>query len=236
MARRSKRYLKAAELIDSAKLYTLEDAVGIIKNFPDMGMDESVDLAVNLAVDPKHADQMVRGAIVLPHGIGKSVRVLVFAKGDKEQEARDAGADFVGGDDLAKKIQDEGWMEFDRVIASPDMMGVVGKLGKVLGPRGLMPNPKLGTVTPNVGQAVEEQKAGKVEFRVDKAGIIHCAVGKRSLEAQALLENASRLIDTLQKARPATTKGVYMKKITVSTTMGPGVKVDPAGPLADEAA
>ena len=236
MARRSKRYLKAAELIDSAKLYTLEDAVGIIKNFPDMGMDESVDLAVNLAVDPKHADQMVRGAIVLPHGIGKSVRVLVFAKGDKEQEARDAGADFVGGDDLAKKIQDEGWMEFDRVIASPDMMGVVGKLGKVLGPRGLMPNPKLGTVTPNVGQAVEEQKAGKVEFRVDKAGIIHCAVGKRSLEAQALLENASRLIDSLQKARPATTKGVYMKKITVSTTMGPGVKVDPAGPLADEAA
>jgi len=236
VARRSKRYQKAAELIDAAKLYSLEDAIGIIKNFPEMGMDESVDVAVNLAVDPKHADQMVRGAIVLPHGIGKSVRVLVFAKGDKEQEARDAGADFVGGDDLAKKIQDEGWMDFDRVIASPDMMGVVGRLGKVLGPRGLMPNPKLGTVTPNVGQAVEEQKAGKVEFRVDKSGIIHCAVGKRSLEGQALLENASRLIDTLLKARPATTKGVYMKKITVSTTMGPGVKVDPAGPLAVDAA
>jgi large subunit ribosomal protein L1 len=236
MASRSKRYQKAAELIDSEKLYSLEDAIGIIKNFPDTRMDESVDLAVNLAVDPKHADQMVRGAIVLPHGIGKTVRVLVFAKGDKEQEARDAGADFVGGDDLAKKIQDEGWLDFDRVIASPDMMGVVGRLGKVLGPRGLMPNPKLGTVTPNVGQAVEEQKAGKVEFRVDKAGIIHCAIGKRSLEERALLENASQLIDTLQKARPATTKGVYMKKITVSTTMGPGVKVDPASPLAVKAA
>ncbi|MEE3328476.1 MAG: 50S ribosomal protein L1 [Myxococcota bacterium] len=236
MARRSKRYLKAAELIDSEKLYSLEDAIGIIKSFPELTMDESVDLAVNLAVDPKHADQMIRGAIVLPHGTGKSVRVLVFAKGDKEQEARDAGADFVGGDDLAKKIQDEGWLDFDRVIASPDMMGVVGRLGKVLGPRGLMPNPKLGTVTPNVGQAVEEQKAGKIEFRVDKAGIVHCAVGKRSLENQALIENASQLIDTLQKARPATTKGVYMKKITVSTTMGPGVKIDPAGPLAVKAA
>ena len=236
VAGRSKRYKKAAELIDSNKLYTLEDAVAVIKDFPDTTMDESVDLAINLAVDPKHADQMVRGAIVLPHGIGKSVRVLVFAKGDKEQEARDAGADFVGGDDLAKKIQDEGWMDFDRVIASPDMMGVVGRLGKVLGPRGLMPNPKLGTVTPNIGQAVEEQKAGKVEFRVDKAGIIHCCIGKRSLETQAIIENASKLIDTVQKARPATTKGIYMKKITVSTTMGPGLRVDPSAPLAVEAA
>ena len=181
VARRSKRYQKAAELIDSDKLYTLEEAIGLIKSFPDTSLDESVDLAINLAVDPKHADQMVRGAIVLPHGIGKTVRVLVFAKGDKEQEARDAGADFVGGDDLAKKIQEEGWMDFDRVIASPDMMGVVGRLGKVLGPRGLMPNPKLGTVTPNVAQAVSEQKAGKVEYRVDKSGIIHCSIGKRSL-------------------------------------------------------
>ena len=236
MARRSKRYKKAAESIDSDKLYTLEDAIAVIKNFPETVLDESVDLAINLAVDPKHADQMVRGAIVLPHGIGKTVRVLVFAKGDKEQEARDAGADFVGGDDLAKKIQDEGWMEFDRVIAAPDMMGVVGRLGKVLGPRGLMPNPKLGTVTPNVAQAVGEQKAGKVEFRVDKAGIIHCSIGKRSLEAQAILENASELISTVQKARPATTKGIYMKKITVSTTMGPGLKVDPLAPLAVKAA
>ncbi|HIF99674.1 MAG TPA: 50S ribosomal protein L1 [Myxococcales bacterium] len=236
MARRSKRYKKAAESIDSDKLYTLEDAIAVIEKFPKATLDESVDLAINLAVDPKHADQMVRGAIVLPHGIGKAVRVLVFAKGDKEQEARDAGADFVGGDDLAKKIQDEGWMEFDRVIASPDMMGVVGRLGKVLGPRGLMPNPKLGTVTPNVGQAVGEQKAGKVEFRVDKAGIIHCSIGKRSLGAQAILENASELISTVQRARPATTKGIYMKKITVSTTMGPGLKVDPQAPLAVKAA
>ena len=236
MGGRSKRYKKAAELVDAGKLYSLEDAIAVIKQFPEAGMDESVDLAINLAVDPKHADQMVRGAIVLPHGIGKSVRVLVFAKGDKEQEARDAGADFVGGDDLAKKIQDEGWMDFDRVIASPDMMGVVGRLGKVLGPRGLMPNPKLGTVTPNVAQAVGEQKAGKVEFRVDKSGIIHCCIGKRSLDAQAIVENASELIDTVQKARPATTKGIYMKKITVSTTMGPGLKVDPAGPLVVKAA
>ncbi len=236
MARRSKRYRQAAELIDSEKLYNLEDAIGLVKEFPETTIDESVDLAINLAVDPKHADQMVRGAIVLPHGIGKSVKVLVFAKGDREQEARDAGADYVGGDDLAKKIQDEGWMDFDRVIASPDMMGVVGKLGKILGPRGLMPNPKLGTVTPNVGQAVEEQKAGKVEFRVDKAGVIHCAIGKRSLEAQALYENASQLIDTVLKARPSTTKGIYMKKITVSTTMGPGLRVDPAAPLAVQAA
>ena len=236
MARRSKRFRKAAESIDSDKLYTLEDAIAVIKSFPATVLDESVDLAINLAVDPKHADQMVRGAVVLPHGIGKAVRVLVFAKGDKEQEARDAGADFVGGDDLAKKIQDEGWMEFDRVIASPDMMGVVGRLGKVLGPRGLMPNPKLGTVTPNVAQAVGEQKAGKVEFRVDKAGIIHCSIGKRSLEAQAIVENASELITTVQKARPATTKGIYMKKITVSTTMGPGLKVDPSAPLDVKAA
>jgi len=236
VARRSKRYKKAAESIDSDKLYTLEDAIAVIEKFPKATLDESVDLAINLAVDPKHADQTVRGAIVLPHGIGKAVRVLVFAKGDKEQEARDAGADFVGGDDLAKKIQDEGWMEFDRVIASPDMMGVVGRLGKVLGPRGLMPNPKLGTVTPNVGQAVGEQKAGKVEFRVDKAGIIHCSIGKRSLGAQAILENASELISTVQRARPATTKGIYMKKITVSTTMGPGLKVDPQAPLAVTAA
>ena len=236
MARRSKRYRKAAESIDSDKLYTLEDAITAIKNFPATVLDESVDLAINLAVDPKHADQMVRGAVGLPLGIGKGVRVLVFAKGDKEQEARDAGADFVGGDDLAKKIQDEGWMEFDRVIASPDMMGVVGRLGKVLGPRGLMPNPKLGTVTPNVAQAVGEQKAGKVEFRVDKAGIIHCSIGKRSLEAQAIVENASELINTVQKARPATTKGIYMKKITVSTTMGPGLKVDPLAPLGVKAA
>ncbi len=225
----------AAELVDSEKLYTLEEAIEVLKSFPDARLDESVDLAINLGVDPKHADQMVRGAMVLPHGLGKTVRVLVFAKGDKEKEALDAGADFVGGDDLAKKIQEEGWMEFDRVIASPDMMGVVGKLGRVLGPRGLMPNPKLGTVTPNVAQAVGEQKSGKVEYRVDKSGIIHCAIGKRSLEPQAIWENASALIDTVIKAKPASTKGIYMKKITVSTTMGPGLNVDPHSPLAVKA-
>ena len=208
----------------------------MLKGFPSGKFDESVDIAVNLGVDPKHADQMVRGALVLPHSAGKEVRVLVFAKGDKEKEALEAGADHVGGEDLAKKIQDEGWFDFDRVVAAPDMMGVVGKLGRVLGPRGLMPNPKLGTVTPNVGQAIAEQKAGKVEYRVDKSGIVHCSVGKASLDAQQLLENASALLGALQKAKPAATKGIYMKKIAVSTTMGPGIKVDPGSPLADQAA
>lgn len=235
MAMRSKRYKKALESIDTTRLYTLEEAVSIIKELPDTKFDESVDLAINLGVDPKHADQMVRGAIVLPHGVGKSVRVLVFAKGDKEQEARDAGADYVGGDDLAKKITEEGWMEFDRVIASPDMMGVVGKLGRVLGPRGLMPNPKLGTVTPNVGQAVADQKAGKVEYRVDKSGIIHCAIGKKSFGKQQLIENASTLLDVVLKAKPASAKGTYMKKVAVSTTMGPGLKIDPSSPLVNAA-
>jgi len=235
MAMRSKRYKKALESIDTTRLYTLEEAVSIIKELPDTKFDESVDLAINLGVDPKHADQMVRGAIVLPHGVGKSVRVLVFAKGDKEQEAREAGADYVGGDDLAKKITEEGWMEFDRVIASPDMMGVVGKLGRVLGPRGLMPNPKLGTVTPNVGQAVADQKAGKVEYRVDKSGIIHCAIGKKSFDKQQLLENASTLLDVVLKAKPASAKGTYMKKVAVSTTMGPGLKIDPSSPLVNAA-
>lgn len=236
MAGRSKRFRKALEGIDTARLYGLEEAIAILKQLPEAKFDESVDIAINLGVDPKHADQMVRGAVVLPHGVGKSVRVLVFAKGDKEQEAREAGADYVGGDDLAKKIQDEGWLEFDRVIASPDMMGVVGKLGRVLGPRGLMPNPKLGTVTPNVGQAVSEQKAGKVEYRVDKAGIIHCAIGKRSFDAQQLYENASALIDVVLKAKPAAAKGTYMKKVAVSTTMGPGLKVDPNSALSVKAA
>lgn len=233
---RSKRYKKALESIDRSKLYALEEAIGIIKDLPDSKFDESVDIAINLGVDPKHADQMVRGAVVLPNGVGKSVRVLVFAKGDKEQEARDAGADFVGGDDLAKKITDEGWLEFDRVIASPDMMGVVGKLGRVLGPRGLMPNPKLGTVTPNVGEAVSDQKAGKVEYRVDKSGIVHCAIGKKSFDAQALVENASALLDVIVKAKPAASKGTYMKKVAISTTMGPGLRIDPGSAAAAKAA
>jgi large subunit ribosomal protein L1 len=231
MPNQSKRYRKAQEDIEPTKLYSLEDAIKKIKSSPAAKFDETVDIAINLGVDPKHADQMVRGAIVLPNGVGKQTRVLVFAKGDKEKEAKAAGADFVGGDDLAKKIQDESWFEFDRVIATPDMMGVVGRLGRILGPRGLMPNPKLGTVTPNVADAVRDQKAGKVEYRVDKAGIVHCGIGKVSFEAEKLWENASALIDVIQRAKPAASKGTYMKKISVSSTMGPGIKVDPTSPL-----
>jgi large subunit ribosomal protein L1 len=231
MPKASKRYRAADGNRDRDKIYSLEDALKQVKSMPAAKFDETVDIAINLGVDPKHADQMVRGAIVLPNGVGRTMRVLVFAKGDKEQEARDAGADFVGGDDLAKKIQDEGWFDFDRVIATPDMMGVVGRLGRVLGPRGLMPNPKLGTVTPNVGDAVRDQKAGKVEYRVDKAGIIHCGIGKVSFESEKLWENASALIDVVLKAKPASSKGTYLKKISVSSTMGPGFKVDPASPL-----
>ena len=224
---RSARYKKALESIDRMKLYSLDEAISLIKGMPDSKFDESVDIAINLGVDPKHADQMVRGALVLPNGVGKSVRVLVFAKGDKEKEALEAGADYVGGDDLAKKITDEGWFEFDRVIASPDMMGVVGKLGRVLGPRGLMPNPKLGTVTPNVAGAVSDQKAGKIEYRVDKAGIVHCTIGKKSFDSEQLLENAKALLEVILKAKPASSKGTYMKKVALSTTMGPGLRVDP---------
>jgi large subunit ribosomal protein L1 len=230
MPKQSKRYRKAEEGRDLDKLYSLEDAMTQMKAAPAAKFDETVDIAINLGVDPKHADQMVRGAIVLPNGVGRDTRVLVFAKGDKEQEARDAGADHVGGDELAKQIQD-GWFEFDRVIATPDMMGVVGRLGRVLGPRGLMPNPTLGTVTPNVGDAVRAQKAGKVEYRVDKAGIIHCGIGKVSFDSEKLWENASALMDVVLKAKPASTKGTYMKKVSVSSTMGPGFKVDPTSPL-----
>jgi len=222
----SKRYRQGAEGIE-ARLYGLNEALEAIDGTPAAKFDESVDIAMNLGVDPKHADQMVRGAIVLPHGTGKDTRVLVFAKGEKEQEARDAGADHVGAEEIAKKIQDEGWMEFDRVIATPDMMGVVGRLGRVLGPRGLMPNPKLGTVTQDVGKAVSESKAGKVEYRVDKNGIVHCSIGKRSFGAEKLAANAGALIDAVLKAKPAATKGTYLKKIALSTTMGPGVRVDP---------
>jgi len=224
-----KRYKAAAELVDRDKLYGLEEAVELIGSFPTSKFDESVEVAINLGVDPKHADQMVRGAIVLPGGTGKETRILVFAKGDKEKEAVEAGADHVGGEELAKKIQSEGWLEFDRVIATPDMMSVVGRLGKVLGPRGLMPNPKLGTVTMDVGAAVSENKAGKVEYRVDKSGIIHAAVGKRSFDKEKLLANLQALLGAVIKAKPAASKGVYLKKVAISTTMGPGVRVDPAG-------
>ena len=223
-----KRYRKASESIDRSRAYSLPEAVALLKSFPPLKFDESVDLAINLGVDPKHADQMVRGTISLPHGIGKSTRVLVFAKNEKEKEAREAGADHVGGEALAKKIQDENWFEFDRVIATPDMMGVVGRLGRVLGPRGLMPNPKLGTVTMNVAQAVAEQKGGKVEYRVEKAGIVHVSVGKKSFSAEQLVDNATALIDALVRAKPSAAKGTYLKKITITTTMGPGVRIDPA--------
>jgi len=222
----SKRMKQASSSVDRDRTYALQEAVELLKGAPNAKFDESVDLAVNLGVDPKHADQMVRGGIVLPHGTGKTVRILVFAKGDKEKEAQAAGADHVGADDLAKKIQ-EGWLDFDRVIATPDMMGVVGRLGKVLGPRGLMPNPKLGTVTMDVGRAIAEQKSGKVEYRVEKAGIVHVSVGKKSFSVEQLVANATALIDALVRAKPASAKGHYLKKISISTTMGPGVRVDP---------
>jgi large subunit ribosomal protein L1 len=225
----SKRYKAAFEQVDRSKLYSLGDAIDVLAGFPSGKFDESVEVAINLGVDPKHADQMVRGAIVLPAGTGKETRILVFAKGDKEKEAVEAGADHVGGEELAKKIQSEGWLEFDRVIATPDMMSVVGRLGKVLGPRGLMPNPKLGTVTMEVGAAVQENKAGKVEYRVDKNGIIHAAVGKRSFDRDKLLANIRALLNAVIKAKPVAAKGVYLKKISLSTTMGPGVRIDPSG-------
>jgi len=236
MGKRSKRYREAAEKIEQEKLYTADEAFDLLKTLPTGKFDDSVDMAINLGVDPKHADQMVRGAIVLPHGTGKSTRVLVFAKGEKEKEALDAGADHVGANELAEKIQKEGWLEFDRVIATPDMMGVVGRLGRILGPRGLMPNPKLGTVTKDVGQAVSEQKAGKVEFRVEKNGIIHCVVGRRSFEIPQLLGDAAAVMDAIKKAKPASSKGTYVKKVSVSSTMGPGLRVDPGSALALEAA
>jgi large subunit ribosomal protein L1 len=227
MPNTSKRYTASRATVDRNKSYSLADAVALLKTWKAAKFDESVDIAMNLGVDPKHAEQMVRGSIVLPHGTGKSVRVLVFAKGEKEKEARAAGADFVGAEDLAKKITDEGWLAFDRVIATPDMMGVVGRLGRVLGPRGLMPNPKLGTVTADVTKAVSENKAGKVEYRVDKNGIVHCSIGKVSFGAEQLLANASALIDAVIRAKPASAKGTYLKKISLSTTMGPGIRVDP---------
>jgi large subunit ribosomal protein L1 len=224
----SRRFRDASAKIDRTKAYPIVEAVALLKDLPGTKFDETVDLAINLGVDPRQADQMVRGAVVLPHGLGKSARVLVFAKGEKEHEARSAGADFVGAEDLAQKIQNENWLDFDRVIATPDMMGVVGRLGRILGPRGIMPNPKLGTVTMDVANAVREQKAGKVEYRVDKTGIIHVPVGKRSFSAEQLVANASALIDVVVRAKPASSKGAYVKKITLSSTMGPGIRIDPS--------
>jgi large subunit ribosomal protein L1 len=231
-----KRYRTANQAIDRSRAYPLVEAVALLKTFPPAKFDESVDLAINLGVDPKHADQMVRGTISLPHGIGKSTRVLVFAKNEKEKEAREAGADFVGAEDLAKKIQEENWFDFDRVIATPDMMGVVGRLGKLLGPRGVMPNPKLGTVTMDVSRAVREHKAGKLEYRVDKAGTIHLAIGKLSFEPAKLVDNIQALLDAIVRAKPATSKGTYLKKICLSTTMGPGIRIEPSSCVTAQAA
>jgi large subunit ribosomal protein L1 len=224
----SKRYDAAAAKVDADKPYTVEEAISTLKAMPAAKFDESVDLSFRLGVDPKHADQMVRGAVVLPHGIGKSVRVAVFAKGEKEREAREAGADVVGAEDLVERVQG-GFMDFDTTIATPDLMGQVGRLGKVLGPRGLMPNPKLGTVTFDIGRAVREAKAGKVEFRVDKAGNIHVPVGKRSFSADKLTANAMALIEAIVRAKPAAAKGTYLRTLTVSSTMSPGVKIDAQG-------
>jgi large subunit ribosomal protein L1 len=220
-----KKYKEASGLIDINKRYTVEEACALVGKTGKKKFDETVDIAIKLGVDPKHADQMVRGAVVLPHGIGKTVRVAVFAKGDKAKEAEAAGADVVGAEDLAAKVA-EGWLEFDKAIATPDMMGVVGRLGKVLGPRGLMPNPKVGTVTADVARAVRETKAGKVEFRAEKAGIVHAPVGKASFDAKKLQDNVSALLEVIMKAKPSSAKGVYLKGVSLSTTMGPGIKLD----------
>lgn len=226
MTKVAKKHRTALENVDRAKKYTLEEAVSLVKKSTYAKFDETVEMAVRLGVNPKYADQMVRGAIVLPHGTGQKVRVLVFAKGDKEREARDAGADFAGADELIQKVQ-EGFLDFDRVIATPDMMSSVGKLGRILGTRGLMPNPKVGTVTFDVTKAVQEARAGKVQYRVEKAGIVHCRIGKVSFTEQALLENAQALIQALMRAKPSTAKGTYLKSIAMSSTMGPGIRIDP---------
>ena len=227
MSRRGKRYLEAKSNVEAEKRYPLKEAVELLVRTARAKFDETVDVAIRLGVNPKHADQMVRGSVVLPNGLGKTVRVLVFAKGEKEKEAMEAGADYTGSDELIEKIKD-GWLEFDRVIATPDMMGSVGKLGKILGPRGLMPNPKVGTVTFDVGRAVKELKAGKVEFRVEKAGIVHCPVGKVSFGPEKICENILALVEAIMKLKPASSKGTYLKGISLSTTMSPGIKVDPA--------
>jgi len=227
MAKTGKRNADAAEGVDRNHLYTLDEAVQMVKERSKAKFDETIEVALNLNVDPRHSEQMVRGVVDLPHGTGKNVRVAVFAKGDKAEEAKAAGADIVGAEDLAEQIQ-KGQMDFDRCIATPDMMAVVGRLGKILGPRGLMPNPKLGTVTPDVAQAVTSAKAGQVEYRVEKAGIIHAGVGKASFSSEDILENARALIDAVAKAKPSAVKGTYMQRVTLSSTMGPGVKIDPA--------
>jgi len=224
-----KKYVESAKALDAAKLYEPNEALGTVCQLAKAKFDETVEAHIRLGVDSRHADQQVRGAVVLPNGTGKSVRVLVFCKEDKYEAAKAAGAEFVGGLDLVEKIQKENWMEFDVVIASPDMMGVVGRLGKVLGPRGLMPNPKAGTVSPDVAKAVQEAKAGKIEYRLDKSNIIHCPIGKVSFGAEKLEENFNTLLEAVVKAKPAAAKGTYLKSCTVTSTMGPGVPVQYIG-------
>jgi large subunit ribosomal protein L1 len=226
MARRSRRYREVLAKVDRTKRYTFEEAIKLALETATAKFDETVEVAVNLGVDPRHADQMVRGSVLLPHGTGKSVKVLVFAKGDKAKEALEAGADYVGDEDLIKKIQEEEWLDFDKVIATPDMMAQVSKLGKILGPRGLMPSAKTGTVTFDVAKAVREIKAGKVDFKVDRGGVVHAPIGKVSFGEKKLLENLAAFMDALIKAKPPGAKGQYIKGITISTTMGPGIKVD----------
>jgi large subunit ribosomal protein L1 len=226
MAKRGKKYAEAANKVQAGKRYPVDEAMALVVGAARTKFDETVDAAIRLGVNPAHADQMVRGSVVLPHGLGKEVRVLVFAKGDKEKEALEAGADVAGSDEVIEKIKG-GWLEFDRVIATPDMMGSVGKLGKILGPRGLMPNPKVGTVTFDVGKTVQELKAGKVEFRVEKAGIVHCPIGKVSFGAEKLAENFLALLEMIIKLKPASSKGIYVRSIALSSVMGPGLRVDP---------
>ena len=227
MAQHGKKYEQALEKVDREKRYGLMDAIGLLKDMTCAKFDETVELVLRLGVDPRKSDQMVRGTVLLPHGIGKTVKVLVFAKGEKEKEAREAGADHVGAEDLVEKISG-GWTDFDRAVATPDLMGLVGRIAKVLGPRGLMPNPKLGTVTLNIKDTVAELKKGKVEFRTDKAGNLHVPVGKKSFESQKLFDNIISLVDTVNRLKPATSKGHYLKNIVLTSTMGPGIKVDVA--------
>lgn len=227
MAKRGKKYREAFKKVDRTKRYVFEEAVKLALENSYAKFDETVEVAVNLGVDPRHADQMVRGSVVLPHGTGKSIRVLVFAKGEKAKEAMEAGADYVGDEDLIKKIQD-GWLEFDKVVATPDMMPALGKIGKILGPRGLMPSTKTGTVTFDIAKAVKDIKAGKVDFKVDRAGVVHAPVGKVSFGEKKILENLAAFFEALLKAKPSAAKGQYIRGIAISTTMGPGIKVDPA--------
>lgn len=227
MQKRGKKYIEARKKVDAQDRHSFEDAIQMMVDGAFAKFDETVDLAVRLGVDPRHADQMVRGTVVLPNGLGKEVKVLVFAKGEKEKEAMDAGADYAGNDDLIGKIK-EGWLEFDKAVATPDMMGSVGKIGKILGPRGLMPNAKTGTVTFDIGKAVNELKAGKIDFRVEKTGIIHVPMGKVSFGKEKLFQNIFSFMETVVRLRPASSKGTYLKSIAISTTMGPGIRVDPA--------